>query len=134
MDNQRTSNQKCAVIISSCDSYNDLWDPFFRLFFKYWPDCPFETYLIANNKEYPNNKISSIRVGEDRGWSDNIRTVLDKINTPYILYLQDDYLLQDSVDTRHMLTLLKYMQEKNVGCLRIFPQPGPDEEYDNNLG
>ena len=38
---------KFAILIVSCDKYSDLWDPFFKLFFKFWPDCPFNIYLLS---------------------------------------------------------------------------------------
>ena len=34
-----------AILILSCDKFSDLWKPFFDLFWKYWPDCPYNVYL-----------------------------------------------------------------------------------------
>ena len=44
-------NSQYAVVVSSCDAYSDAWKPFFKLFFKYWSDCPFPIYLVTNTRE-----------------------------------------------------------------------------------
>lgn len=41
-----------AVVVASCDAYADLWEPFFRLFRRYWPDCPYPVYLGSNFRTY----------------------------------------------------------------------------------
>jgi len=38
----------CSILIPSCDKYSDLWRPFFTLFWRHWPDCPFPVYLGSN--------------------------------------------------------------------------------------
>jgi len=43
-------NGKIAVLVVSCDKYADLWPPFFQLFLRFWPECPFSVYLISNQK------------------------------------------------------------------------------------
>ncbi len=49
------SDQQTAVLVVSCDNYSDVWSPFFELYSRFWPDCPFNTYLISNTKEYSVN-------------------------------------------------------------------------------
>ncbi len=42
-----------TVLINSCDAYSDLWEPFFKLFSIYWPDCPYEIVLNTEYKRCP---------------------------------------------------------------------------------
>ena len=42
-------NKRCDVVILTCDSYSDIWEPFFKLKNKYWPDCKYDTYLITES-------------------------------------------------------------------------------------
>jgi len=121
-----------VVLVSSCDAYQDVWHPFFTLFFRYWPDCPFPVYLISNHSNYPDNRVIPILVGEDRGWATNTRMALSKIPAPYIIYLQEDYLLDRSVNTKKILELIEYMQQTHAGCLRLYPCPGPDVSIPDN--
>ena len=87
----KKTDNKCSVIISSWDGYADLWEPFFTLFFRYWPDCPYPVYLVTSYKTYNDNRVISIAVGEHKGWASNIRKVLAKIATPYVICSHEDY-------------------------------------------
>lgn len=123
----------CVIIVSSCDAYNDAWDPFFTLFFRYWPDCPFAVYLVSNYKEYKDKRVISIRVGEDKKWATNMMIALEGTKSPYIIYLQEDYFLQSRVDTEYVNKLVYYAECNNVSCLRLFPSPPPDIFFNNTL-
>jgi hypothetical protein len=122
-----------AVIVSSFDSYQDLWEPFFTLFFRYWPDCPFPVYLIANRQRYPDRRVTTLLLGEDRNWATNMRAALAMIPQPYLIYMQEDYLLERPVDTGRILRLADYMQQRRAACLRLYPSPGPDRPCADNL-
>ena len=118
--------ESAVLLISSCDPYEDLWEPFFTFFFRYWPDCPFPIYLIANQLSYPDPRVQTIKVGNDNGWATNTRNALERLNSPYIIYLQEDYLLDSPVSNDRIINLLTYMKRRNAGHLRLYPSPGPD--------
>jgi hypothetical protein len=117
---------KTAVLVSSCDAYQEVWEPFFTLFFRYWPDCPFPVYLIANHISYPDERVSTILVGQDRGWGSQMRLALERLSETHIIYFQEDFLLERRVDTARIIRLLNYMEKRQAGCLRLYPCPGPD--------
>lgn len=119
-------NNKCSIIVSSCDKYSDIWEAFFTLFFKYWPDCPFKIYLISGTKTYPDSRISTIFFGEDKQWASNIKLALQKISAPYFLYLQEDYLFKSAIDIKRIMDLLDVAMRHNVGCICLVPAPAPD--------
>jgi hypothetical protein len=115
-----------AVFVSSCDAYQDLWAPYFTFFFRYWPDCPFPIYLVANNSRYPDPRIQTILLGEDEGWATNTRHALEQLDYPYIFYTHEDFFPDRRVSTSRILRLLAYMKQRNAGYLRLYPSPGPD--------
>lgn len=121
-----TVMNKTAVLISSCDRYQDLWDPFFTLFFRYWQDCPYPVYLGTHHLKYDHNRVTTIAVGDDTDWSSNFRSMLEQIPQPYVIVLIEDFLPTKSVDTTVIAELITYIQDKGAGCLRLFPCPGPD--------
>ncbi|MCK4554484.1 hypothetical protein KAU19_06040 [Candidatus Parcubacteria bacterium] len=131
-DNNIFDNNKCAVIVSSCDSYQDSWAPFFTLFFRYWPDCPFPVYLISNNLAYNDDKVKTIAVGEDKGWATNMRFALDKIKPLYFIYLLEDVPFKKTVNTERILNLFSIMKREKAAYLRLYPVPGPDLPYKDN--
>lgn len=122
-------NEKCSIIVSSCDNFSDLWDPFFKLFFKYWPDCPFKIYLISETKYYNHPKVSMISLGKDYEWASNLKIAIKQAGTPYFVYLQEDYLLQSKVDTQRILRLLDVVIKNNAAYLRLRPTPPPQNKF-----
>lgn len=121
-----TVMNKTAVLISSCDNYQDLWEPFFTLFFRYWPDCPYPVYLGTNHLIYDHPRVKTIGVGDDTDWSSSFRCTLEQIPCPYVIVMIEDFLPTKSVDTAKIDRLITYMEAKGAGCLRLFPCPGPD--------
>lgn len=121
----------CAIVVSSCDKFQDLWKPFFTLFFRYWPDCPFPVYLISNYFTYPDERVKTIVVGNDRGWAVNTKSAFKKIPAKYIIYFHEDFLLKSPVDNSHLLFLLDIIKQEQAVCLRLFSCPGSDLPYKN---
>jgi len=123
----------CAVIISSCDAYEDAWAPFFTLFFRYWPDCPFPIYLISNEVTYLDSRIRPLRVGPDRGWANNTKKAMKQISEPFIIFILEDLFLEKPTNTEYILQLLEHIKEQHAATIRLFPSPLPDEDYPNDL-
>lgn len=121
----------CSIIVSSYDAYSDVWEPFFCLFFRYWPDCPFPIYLISETKKYPDSRVKTINIGEDKKWATNTKKALGQINTRYILNLLEDFLFTKKVDTERIINLLNILKKNNAGCLKLDPTPLPDKKYKN---
>lgn len=115
-----------TIIVSSCDKYHDCWQPFCQLLFKYWPSL--KTYnktipiiLITNQKDFSYEGTIVYKTGKDRSWSDNLLEVLKTVKTKYVLYLQEDYFLSASIDTKRLAYLLNKMKEKNIDYIEISP-------------
>ncbi len=123
-----------AVLVASCDKYRDLWTPFFRLFFRYWQDCPFPVYLGSNDATFEDPRVSAIRAGEDLDWSRSFGAMLAQLPHPYVLLLLEDYLLTQPVDTARIVDLCRVMEETGAACLRLYPFPGPDSEWPGHAG
>lgn len=117
---------KLAVVVSSCDHFENCWEPFIFGFRKYWPDCPYPVYIISNFKELADETVRFIKVGEDRAWATNLRTAVEQIDAEYILYMQEDYWLNAPVDTAFFEQQLRYCDEQRVDHLRL-SQPFMDQ-------
>ena len=87
-----TSANKAAVLIPSCDTYRDLWDIFFTLFFRYWEDCPYLIYLGTNHLKYNNKRVKIITTSDD-DWSSRFCAVFEKIPDPYTIVMNEDLFL-----------------------------------------
>ena len=136
MINNEDNYNDCSVVISSCDTRNDIWHPFFTLFFRYWPDCPFPIYLISNYKKYNDPRVKTISVGEDRGWATNMKTALKQIPTPYVLAMLDDLFLEKNTNTNYIKSLVNHAQNNSIGYIGLVPFFDIDKDYTDafNLG
>lgn len=116
-------NNSIAVVVSSCDFFQDCWQPFIFSMQKYWPDCPFPVYLVSNYKEIETPQgFSFIRVGKDKLFASNMKTALEQIDADYIIYLQEDYWLNKKVHTDAIIHHIDYCRSHNVDYLRLtFP-------------
>lgn len=125
----------CAVLVVSCDAYRDLWTPFFTLFWRYWPDCPFPVYLGANQARFEHLRVTTLCAG-DHEWSQRLRTHLDQIHAEYILLLLEDYFFTEPISTFEISASLSSLQRLEGTVLRLYPRPKPDRELEgeSNIG
>lgn len=123
-----------AIVIASCDKYSDLWEPLFGEFFRYWPDCPFPIYLVANHERYPDPRVTTLLAGDDIDWSSTITTALNQIYHSHVLFWIDDAFLAAKVDTKRIDSHFERMQQLNANFLRLRPNPIPKETIDAEIG
>ena len=60
--------QLFTVLVNSSDGFEDCWDPFFKLFDKYWPNCNAPIILNTEKKTYKStgtskNPFSALHAG-----------------------------------------------------------------------
>ena len=115
-----------SVLIPSCDAYADIWQPFFALFHRHWPDCSYPVYLGSNHVACDQPNVASLPIGEDRSWAESTRHMVEQIETPYILMMLDDFLLRRQVDGCCIARLLSDLDRLRGGYLRLKPFPPPD--------
>jgi len=114
-----------AVLIPSCDAYSDLWPPFFNLWERHWPDCPFPIYLGTEKCEFVRPGITVVRATPGAAWSDCVRSYLEQIPAEYVLVALEDFFLRDRVSTGQIFRLLAEVERRGAHCLRLVPRPGP---------
>jgi len=116
----------CTVVVSSFDGFADCWDHFYYSVEKYWPDCPWPIVLLAGREQRTYPRMAVWPLGEDRGWAGNMITALNRVQTDYVLYLQEDYWLSQRVKTDRLAAWLQTMRERNWQYLRLNPCPPPE--------
>ena len=91
---------KCyySLLVNSSDSYADCWPPFFLLLNKYWDLCHAKVYLNTQSKTFRHDAFPNLtstcaetRAGRTLTWSECLLSALDSIDTPLVLYMQEDY-------------------------------------------
>lgn len=123
-----------AVLVVSCDNYSDLWDPFFNLFKRFWSDCPFKIYLLNNHKSLDVPGVTTISVGDDVSWSDNLLQGLQQIPEEYILLWIDDLFLLDKVKTDELLNVCSKFAEIGGNQIRLKSTIQPNKPFNELFG
>ena len=80
---------KLTILASSCDRYQQWWNPWRESFNRHWSDCSYPRKIISN-------KIIGqdlLEVGEDLGWNRMLKTALTKVDSEYILLTLENHLL-----------------------------------------
>ena len=116
----------CSVLIPSCDAYSDLWRPFFTLFWRFWPDCPYAVHLGGNEEIFYHPRVTTIRAGHRRSWSDRVREQIAALETPYVLICLEDYFFRESVQTRRVEACLENLRRLDGHMVRLVRRPAPD--------
>jgi hypothetical protein len=114
----------CSVLVSSCDQYSDLWRPFFTLFWRHW-NCPFPVYLGSNTQEYRDGNVTTVSAGSSKSWTEDFRSYLDAIHSPYVIVLLEDFFLTGGVENPTVLSLLAEFANNGGNMLRLVPRPAP---------
>lgn len=127
---------KTAVVITSCDAFEDCWAPFAHGLHKYWPDCPFPVLLITNEKTFCDPVIKSLRIRPDRGWAKNLRRAMDAVDAEILLYSHEDFWLSAPVNTAEILEFVGHVAAGKADYIRLYPAPAPDRSFadDPRLG
>lgn len=116
-----------AMLVLSCDAFADAWDPFFKMFFTYWPDCPYTVYLCSETREFIHPSVRIMKPGRRLQWSARLQWALQQMSEDYLIFLLEDYIFLKPVSTERIEYHFRVLKETRSCYLRLFPCPGPDE-------
>ena len=136
--NQTYLMNDLTIFVNTSDNFEDCWIPFFTLFKRYWPECPYPIVLNTETKDFsfPGLDItcSKVALNETRRltWSECLARSLDAINTPYILYLQEDYFLENIVREDFFEPFLDEMRADRADVIRLLECGGSGPWHPTN--
>ena len=120
-----------AIVVASCDKYESVWAPYFKLFEKYFAEAPKNIYLLVENIDIPQEvsskwcaKLGDVNIinSTEKKWSKRIKDSIRQIDQKYILFLLEDFFLQDFVQTDTLKKLVGWMDENEaISAIRIYP-------------
>ena len=114
-------SDKLSILVMSCDKYSGIWTDFFNLKEKYWPDCPYKTYLATDTKDYVRDSVETINFGNIKEWSKCVRETVKKIETPYICLWLEDALICKTIDNAIIRSDFEYVVSNKVDyfCIEV---------------
>lgn len=93
-----------TLLVNSCDAFEDCWMPFFTLLARYWTAEYPPILLNTETKDWSFGDLPIItsRVQQARdarmSWSQCLDAALARVQTPLVLYMQEDYFIEQPVD------------------------------------
>lgn len=119
------TSSRLSIYVSSSDAYTDLLPYFFGQLKKYWPGCSYPLYVggIAQDQALPGVQILHTTAAD---WSTGAIECLERIDTPYILLLLEDYFLTRRVQNAKIEQVVDRMKQMELHAVRLFPYPPPD--------
>lgn len=133
-DVEGINSTRIAVLVVSCDNYADLWQPFFDLFWRFWPDCPFPVYLLTNQKRFDAPGVVTIQAGKDVSWSDNVLEGLRHIKEEIVLMWIDDLFLLEKVETDALQRVCSEFIKVDGNYIRLNPTVKADKQFNDHFG
>ena len=110
-------NDAVTILVSTCDSFNDMWINNEILFERFWPNHPYIIYFSDQNSAMPNFNVCTFN---DKEFSFRLQIVLSMVKTKYVLLTLDDYLLDEDVDQKSFIYCLNYLEKNKGDYFRFF--------------
>jgi len=112
-----------AILVNSCDKYEDTWYPFFKLLQIQWENHPKSIYLNTENKKYecPFMDVKTICTGNE-AWTERVKNAVMQIEQEYVLFMLDDFFVLDKVDEEKFGEVFDdFKTNKDVGFAWFYP-------------
>jgi hypothetical protein len=109
---------KLTVLVNTCDKYEFLWNDFKELYDKNFPnDLNLEVCLLSQTKTSP--LFDRCFTPGPIQFSNAVEYALERIETPYILWLQDDYFFTDKVAPGEIYRYIDLCDKYNADRLAV---------------
>lgn len=94
---------RATLLVNSSDGFEDCWPIFFSFLERYWPEMSFPVLLNTECKSWSHPRLpltaSRVAAGETHRltWSECLIRAIDQVETPLLLYFQEDYFIDRPV-------------------------------------
>lgn len=123
-------NNSISLLITSCESFSDLWPNDEQLYLKY---CNFEwdRYLLSDKA---NNSCPNLFhfIYSEKEYSGRLLDALKLIKTKFVFLTLDDYLPSNFASEIKFKSLISFMEENNVDYMRVYKTPNFGIREKNN--
>ena len=101
LNNKKALNNDLTLIVCSCDSYSDVWYPYFEIFKQNWRDFPYDIILNTETKTYSHDglNIKCLQLYKDTdiknvSWTDRMIETLKYVKSDFVmLTCEDDFIV-----------------------------------------
>lgn len=127
-------NERFTVLVNSCDSFEDTWLPFFKLYSEFGSELRSPITLVTENREFSFGglpitcSISNRGKPARLGWAECLHQTLQELDSELILYFQDDYFIERPIEVGRVNAIADEMlKHPEVGYIALthIATPGP---------
>lgn len=116
---QKTAKHRCAFVVMSTDSYEDVWPHFFYFKDRFWKDCELQTFLITESKIFASKSVETITKNQSN-WSSVLKQGLMELPHDKVLLILDDMLLTQPVEPKKFYKALEFIEHnREIGCINL---------------
>lgn len=109
------SKEKLAIVGIFFDGYEDVWMDFIHCFTKYWPECPYNLYIVNNTKLIEEtDKIHVINAGIDAEYSRKVQIALEKISADYYLLMLEDFFVGKTLNKDVLNPIMDFIVREDI--------------------
>ncbi|MBX8521058.1 hypothetical protein K5D36_14660 [Pseudomonas cichorii] len=134
----KVSGKDCTIIVNSCDSYDDVWLPFFYALKDMWPDCDCRVILNTECKSFAFDgvQVRTLNLSADeakRPWGWRLRKALSLVETEFVIMLFDDFILEAPVNQSKIANCVRAMKERSEIAVFYFSNSPGVNRIDGTL-
>lgn len=122
-----------AILILSCDKYNDLWQPFIDQFHRQFPDNPYLIYFGSNEMACEYNGVIPILSGKDRDWSTSFRSILNQVPARKLFVILEDLFVSSPITKADFDECVRFMLDRDAHHIKYWTGIKPDRPTDHPL-
>lgn len=128
------------IAVFSCAKYSDAWHPFFVLFRKFWPDCPYPVHFVIDSTYHtpPGTKDMMVAAMDHvdlfpYDWNGIVARFAERYPDEPIMMFLEDYFLTSTPHQELIDIALEEYERLNAACVRLYPCPGAGADYGHPL-
>lgn len=115
MKKKKIIAKRLAIVGIFYDGYKDLWYDFLNLFYRFWPNCPFQLFIVGQEVKIPEfDGVTFLSAGKDAEFSQKVRKALSEIDADYYLLLLEDFFFSKVLPENCLDNLLDYIYEMDI--------------------
>jgi hypothetical protein len=103
----------CFFLLLSCDKNKDLVDQNLMLLQRYWPNLPFQVFVMLEKADVSFKNATTINTSSQY-WTARLLQSLKIINKKYVLLSCDDFWIEETVDLNEVLRSLHEMESNQL--------------------
>lgn len=106
-----------SILIHTCDKYSFCWDGFIYYFNMHWNN-DYNKYFCNEEQSIYYDDFIQIKSGKN-AWSNRLINILNRIDSKYVLYLQEDHWLKEGINKILLNDIVSFMEINNAYCVHI---------------